>query len=97
VGIPNAVFIETNFPHHGLPLVASTLPSRLETLYYFSDPTAALRDSAPPQAGGIFVSAIDYYPENRPSHGWPGTSAVSMRMWSGTSGAAHFERAGSRR
>ena len=95
VGIPNAVFIETNFPHHELPLGSFDAAFSMETLYYFSDPTAALREILRLlKPGGIFVSAIDYYPENRPSHGWPRYVGVSMRMWSGALWRRAFERAG---
>ena len=95
VGIPNAVFVETNFPHHELPLGSFDAVFSMETLYYLLDPTAGLREILRLlKPGGTFVSAIDYYPENRASHGWPKYVGVSMRRWSGASWRRAFERAG---
>ncbi len=94
-GIPNAVFMETNFPRHELPLASFDAVFSMEVLYYLLDPAVALAEILRLlKPGGTFVSAIDYYPENRRSHGWPKYVGVSMRMWNGALWRRAFGRAG---
>jgi SAM-dependent methyltransferase len=95
VGIPNAVFMEKNFPYHELPFGSFDAVFSMEALYYISDPTAALREILRLlKPGGTFVSAIDYYAESRASYCWSKYVGVSMRMWSGTRWRHAFGRAG---
>ena len=94
-GIPNTVFMETNFPHHELPLGSFDAVFSMETLYYLSDPTAALREIVRLlKPGGTFVSAIDVYAESRSSRRWPKYVGVNMRIWSGAHWRRAFEGAG---
>ena len=94
-GIPGVAFHEAAFPRHDLPHSSFDAIFSMETLYYLPDiPTALAEIRTMLKPGGIFVSAIDFFRENRISRGWTSYVGANMKYWSGRRWRVAFERAG---
>jgi SAM-dependent methyltransferase len=94
--LPNASFVAGEFPGVDLGGDASfDAIFSMEAFYYFADPGAALsrvRDLLAP--GGLFACVIDYYGENRASHGWQEQMGVPMTLLDAAGWARAFAGAG---
>jgi SAM-dependent methyltransferase len=94
-GDPCARFAVAAFPLHDLPLASFDAIFSMETLYYMPDIPTALREIRRLlKPGGVFVSAIDYYTENRISHDWRSYVGARMSLWSERHWRRAFEQAG---
>lgn len=96
-GLPDVSFECAAFPEHSLPARSFDVVFSMEAMYYMSDLDEALRavlDLLAP--GGLFVSAVDYFRENRESLGWPGYVGADMKLLSAPEWRQAFERAGFR-
>lgn len=94
-GDTRAAFAVAVFPLHDLPLSSFDVIFSMETLYYMTDIPAALREIRRLlKPGGAFVSAIDFYAENRISHDWVSYVGARMSLWNARHWKREFERAG---
>jgi SAM-dependent methyltransferase len=67
----------------------------MESLYYYADMLAALKEIRRVlEPGGIFVTVLDLYQENEPSHQWIDELKVPVHLLSSAEYCALFERAG---
>jgi ubiquinone/menaquinone biosynthesis C-methylase UbiE len=67
----------------------------MESLYYYADMPAALREiKRVLQPGGLFVSVVDLYQENAPSQQWVTQLKVPVQFLSIAKYRSLFERAG---
>lgn len=67
----------------------------MESLYYYADMLAALREIGRVLApGGLFVNVVDLYFENRPSHQWVEQLKVPVQLLSAAQYRSLFEQAG---
>lgn len=67
----------------------------MESLYYYADMSAALREiKRVLKPGGLFVTVVDLFQENRPSGQWVEQLKVPVQFLSIADYRAHFERAG---
>ena len=67
----------------------------MESLYYYADMAAALREIRRVLApGGMFVTVVDLYQENEPSHQWVGDLKVPVQLLSIADYRSLFEEAG---
>lgn len=67
----------------------------MESLYYYGDMPAALKEiTRVLMAGGCFVTVVDLYQENRPSHQWINKLNVPVQLLSTVQYCALFEQAG---
>jgi SAM-dependent methyltransferase len=67
----------------------------MESLYYYNDPLLALKEIYRVlDHGGLFVTVIDLYRENRPSHQWIETLKVPVHLLGISEYRALFSQAG---
>ena len=67
----------------------------MESLYYYADMDAALREIRRVlKPGGVFVSVVDLYEENVPSHQWIDELKVPVQLLSSAAYRSLFEHAG---
>src|SRR5947207_849529 len=67
----------------------------MESLYYYADVLVALKEiNRVLKPGGLFVTVIDLYKENQPSHQWIGQLKVPVHLLSIQEYRSLFERAG---
>ena len=67
----------------------------MESLYYYADMLAALREiKRVLEPGGLFVTVVDLYQENVPSHQWVDQLKVPVQLLSSSEYRSLFERAG---
>lgn len=67
----------------------------MESLYYYVDMTRALTEiHRVLKPGGLFVTVVDLYQENEPSHQWIETLQVPVHLLSTAEYSAHFGQAG---
>jgi ubiquinone/menaquinone biosynthesis C-methylase UbiE len=67
----------------------------MESLYYYADIPGALREiKRVLQPGGLFVTVVDLYQENLPSHQWVDQLRVLVQLLSSADYRSLFERAG---
>lgn len=67
----------------------------MESLYYYADIPGALREiKRVLKSGGLFVTVVDLYQENLPSHQWVDQLRVSVQLLSSAEYRFLFERAG---
>jgi SAM-dependent methyltransferase len=67
----------------------------MESLYYYADVLGALKEIRRVLApGGLFVSVVDLYLENRPSHQWVEQLKVPVQLLSTAEYRSLFEEAG---
>lgn len=67
----------------------------MESLYYYADMLGALNEIKRVLApGGVFVTVLDLYQENEPSHQWIGQLKVPVHLLSGAEYRSLLERAG---
>ena len=67
----------------------------MESLYYYADVGKALKEiQRVMQPGGLFVTVLDLYEENKPSHQWIEKLAVPVHLLSTPQYQALFEQAG---
>ncbi|HEV7474028.1 MAG TPA: methyltransferase domain-containing protein [Pyrinomonadaceae bacterium] len=67
----------------------------MESLYYYADVLGALKEIRRVLApGGLFVSVVDLYFENRPSHQWIDELKVPVQLLTTAQYRALFEQAG---
>lgn len=67
----------------------------MESLYYYADMSAALTEIRRVlAAGGLLVTVIDLYEENKPSHQWVEKLQVPVQLLSISQYRSLFERAG---
>lgn len=81
----------------GLPFAEGefTHAFSMESLYYYSDMAAALNEIRRVlQPGGRFVSVMDLYEENKPSHQWIDQLKVPVQLLSESQYRSLFENAG---
>lgn len=94
-GLPNVSFEWASFPDHSLAAASFDVIFSMEAMYYMTDLPAALGEVLDLlKPGGIFVSAIDYYGENRVSHRWTRYVRTKMKLMSARQWHRAFERAG---
>jgi SAM-dependent methyltransferase len=92
---PRTFFHAAVFPHHDLPYASFDVIFSMETLYYLSDlhtGLAEIRHLLKP--GGMVLSAVDYYRENKDSHGWTGYVGTPMKLLSARAWRRAFRGAG---
>ncbi len=66
----------------------------MESLYYYSDMLAALKEiKRVLEAGALFVTVVDLYRENRPSHQWIDKLNLPVQLLSIAEYCSLFERA----
>jgi len=91
----NASYVHAVFPRHSLPAASFDVIFSMETMYYMSDLDKALREvSSLLKPGGIFVCAVDFYRENRASHGWTSYVGTEMNLMSARGWRRAFRHAG---
>lgn len=67
----------------------------MESLYYYADVLGALREIRRVlEPGGLFVSVVDLYQENRPSHQWIDDLKVPVQLLSTAQYRSLFQQAG---
>lgn len=67
----------------------------MESLYYYADILVALKEiKRVLSQGGLFVSVVDLYEENRPSHQWIDQLKVPVQLLSIADYGSLFEQAG---
>jgi ubiquinone/menaquinone biosynthesis C-methylase UbiE len=67
----------------------------MESLYYYADMAGALSEiKRVIKPGGLFVTVVDLYQENRPSHQWIDELKVPVQLLSSAQYRSLFERAG---
>jgi ubiquinone/menaquinone biosynthesis C-methylase UbiE len=67
----------------------------MESLYYYADILSALKEiKRVLGTGGLFVSVVDLYEENRPSHQWIDQLKVPVQLLSTVAYRSLFEQAG---
>lgn len=67
----------------------------MESLYYYADVLVALKEiKRVLEPGGFFVTVIDLYEENKPSHQWIEQLKVPVHLLSISAYRSLFERAG---
>ena len=67
----------------------------MESLYYYADMISALKEiHRVLKPGGLFMTVIDFYQENRPSHQWIEQLAVPVHLLSIAEYQALFQQAG---
>jgi len=67
----------------------------MESLYYYADIEAAAREiKRVLRPGGLFVTVVDLYKENEPSHQWIDNLNVPVHLLSANDYRALFERVG---
>lgn len=67
----------------------------MESLYYYADMLSALKEiKRVLSTGGVFVSVVDLYKENRPSHQWITQLKVPVQLLGSDEYRALFEAAG---
>jgi len=67
----------------------------MESLYYYRDIEAAAREIRRVlQPGGVFVTVVDLYQENTPSHQWIDALKVPVQLLSAADYRSIFERVG---
>ena len=67
----------------------------MESLYYYADMLGALREiKRTLEPGGLFVSVVDLYLENQPSHQWVDQLKVPVQLLSTSQYRSLFEQAG---
>jgi len=67
----------------------------MESLYYYADMAGALREIRRVlEPGGLFVTVVDLYLENRPSHQWVEDLKVPVQLLSTAQYVSFFEQAG---
>ncbi len=70
----------------------------MESLYYYADMPGALREIRRVlEPGGLFVTVVDLYLENRPSHQWVEELKVPVQLLSTAQYRSFFEQAGFRK
>ncbi len=90
VDIEHGDFLTWNFPRRDLALIFS-----MEVFYYFPDVQAGLdKASALLKPGGQLWVMVDFYEENRHTHGWPQDLDTPMQRWSIEAYRQGFLRAG---
>lgn len=80
-----------------LPFATSQIDDvfSMESLYYYADMTRALGEiHRVLKPGGLFVTVVDLYQENEPSHQWIETLKVPVHLLGSAEYAALFARAG---
>lgn len=81
----------------GLPFAAGefTAAFSMESLYYYADVLVALKEiKRVLEPGGLFVTVIDLYKENLPSHQWISQLKVPVQLLSISEYRSLFEGAG---
>lgn len=92
---PRAEFHEAAFPAHGLPLESFDAVLSIEAIYYLPDLEGALAEIRRLlKPGGTFVSAVDFYLENKASRMWPVSVETPMKLLSAAEWLRTFEEAG---
>ena len=67
----------------------------MESLYYYADIPGALREiKRVLKPGGLFVTVVDLYQENLPSHQWVDQLKVPVQLLSSAEYRSLFERTG---
>jgi SAM-dependent methyltransferase len=67
----------------------------MESLYYYADIAGALLEiKRVLKPGGLFVTVVDLYQENLPSHQWVDQLKVPVQLLSSNAYRSLFERAG---
>lgn len=94
--LPNVTFIAGEFPRVDLSERAPfDAIFSMEAFYYFADLDAALaRVHELLAPGGSFACVVDYYGENRASHGWPEQVGVPMTLLDAAGWTRAFAAAG---
>ena len=83
VDFPNTDFQVAGADDLPFPDRTFTHAFSMESLYYYQDIAAALREVARVMApGGLFVAVMDLYLENRPSHQWIHQLKVPVQLLS---------------
>ncbi len=90
VHVEHGDFLTWDFPRRDLSLIFS-----MEVFYYFPDVQAGLdKASAVLKPGGQLWVMVDFYEENRHTHGWPQDLDTPMQRWSIEEYRQGFLRAG---
>jgi arsenite methyltransferase len=94
-GYPNLEFQVASAEQLPFADAEFTYAFSMESLYYYTDIAAALAEIRRVLSkGGLFVSVVDLYLENTPSHQWIDTLKVPVHLLSATEYRSLFLRAG---
>jgi SAM-dependent methyltransferase len=94
-GLPNAVFVQGDFPGTEIPGAPFDAIFSMEVFYYLPDLHAALAEvRALLRPRGLFACVVDHYAENAASHGWSADLGVPMTLLDAAGWAEAFRHAG---
>ena len=95
-GLENVSFHVAAFPgDHPLPPASCDVIFSMEVFYYLPNLSAGLAEVRRLlRPGGVFACQVDFYEENRASHGWPDDMGVEMTLLDEAGWRAAFESSG---
>ena len=94
ISYPNVEFRVASAERLPFPDGEFTHAFSMESLYYYADMLGALKEIRRVlEPGGLFVTVVDLYQENRPSHQWIDKLNLPVQLLSSGEYRALFERA----
>lgn len=95
INLPNVEFQLASAESLPFPDKTFTHAFSMESLYYYADIAKALREIARVlKPGGVFVTVVDLYQENVPTHQWIETLKVPVQLLSTAAYRSLFQEAG---
>ena len=95
INLPNVEFQVASAESLPFPDNTFTHAFSMESLYYYADIAKALREIARVlKPGGVFVTVVDLYQENLPTHQWIETLKVPVQLLSTAEYRSLFQGAG---
>jgi ubiquinone/menaquinone biosynthesis C-methylase UbiE len=94
ISYPNVEFRVASAERLPFPDAEFTHAFSMESLYYYADMLGALKEIRRVlEPGGLFVTVVDLYQENRPSHQWIDKLNLPVQLLNSAEYRALFERA----